>query len=382
MSRQVPHAEDTATGTPTVGLVPISAGPGLAPAWGAAGGGGGANGLVLLSEFTCVGGESSVRLPATGVLDPSDYAAILLLWQARQNGSGDFSSTVGLELQFNDDTASHYRNMDSAARSNGATNAEGTTTGFTSTPRFYAGRITPSGADAGAAASGRILLPEAGRATFWQPILSDSLNSYSTTVDTQAVWSYGHWMQQVAITSITAICRNGASGDVFAAGTHFAVYGINATSGDGIGAPTVCHVYRSTDKNILAGAFTAVDFDRERTDSAGLHDNVTNPSRITFATSGRYRAVATVTWHVSGGTEQYRAWLFLNGSILLAQADCNSSVVSDVGCTLSYEFDVTAGDYIELYVRHTAVTGIFLVGDDVGDGSGDRGTELSVTKVG
>jgi hypothetical protein len=31
MSRQVPHAEDTATGTPTAGLVPISAGPGLAP---------------------------------------------------------------------------------------------------------------------------------------------------------------------------------------------------------------------------------------------------------------------------------------------------------------------------------------------------------------
>jgi hypothetical protein len=41
MSRQVPHAEDTATGTPTAGLVPISAGPGLAPAWGAGGGGGG-----------------------------------------------------------------------------------------------------------------------------------------------------------------------------------------------------------------------------------------------------------------------------------------------------------------------------------------------------
>jgi hypothetical protein len=47
MSRQVPHAEDTATGTPTLGLVPISAGPGLAPAWGAAGGGGGGGGSGL-----------------------------------------------------------------------------------------------------------------------------------------------------------------------------------------------------------------------------------------------------------------------------------------------------------------------------------------------
>jgi hypothetical protein len=44
MSRQVPHVEDIATGTPTAGLVPVSAGAGLAPAWGAAGGGGGGGG--------------------------------------------------------------------------------------------------------------------------------------------------------------------------------------------------------------------------------------------------------------------------------------------------------------------------------------------------
>lgn len=41
MSRQVPHVEDIATGTPTAGLVPVSAGAGLAPAWGAASGSGG-----------------------------------------------------------------------------------------------------------------------------------------------------------------------------------------------------------------------------------------------------------------------------------------------------------------------------------------------------
>jgi hypothetical protein len=39
MSRQVPHVEDIATGTPTSGLVPVSAGPGLAPAWGVWSGG-------------------------------------------------------------------------------------------------------------------------------------------------------------------------------------------------------------------------------------------------------------------------------------------------------------------------------------------------------
>jgi hypothetical protein len=55
MSRQVPHAEDTATGTPTAGLVPISAGPGLAPAWGAAGGGGGSGAGPLCVVYLATG---------------------------------------------------------------------------------------------------------------------------------------------------------------------------------------------------------------------------------------------------------------------------------------------------------------------------------------
>jgi hypothetical protein len=65
MSRQVPHAEDAATGTPTAGLVPISAGPGLAPAWGAAGGGGG--GTTALGRCTATAAFSTFN-PASGVI--------------------------------------------------------------------------------------------------------------------------------------------------------------------------------------------------------------------------------------------------------------------------------------------------------------------------
>jgi hypothetical protein len=64
MSRQVPHAEDIATGTPTAGLVPVSAGPGLAPAWGAAGGGGGSSDdWTELVSYTVPagGGEASIN---------------------------------------------------------------------------------------------------------------------------------------------------------------------------------------------------------------------------------------------------------------------------------------------------------------------------------
>jgi hypothetical protein len=80
MSRQVPHAEDIATGPPTAGLVPISAGPGLAPAWGAGGGGGGSSGLqrcsALLSEaasLPVVNNTVVQVLLDTDEYDPDDW---------------------------------------------------------------------------------------------------------------------------------------------------------------------------------------------------------------------------------------------------------------------------------------------------------------------
>jgi hypothetical protein len=108
MSRQVPHVEDIATGTPTAGLVPISAGPGLAPAWGAAGGGGGGGGGGMTKIAEVIIGSSDhiqgVRLPVTGALPAGKH--LLLLGQARTRAKVGFSGTAtatNVWISYNDD---------------------------------------------------------------------------------------------------------------------------------------------------------------------------------------------------------------------------------------------------------------------------------------
>jgi hypothetical protein len=108
MSRQVPHAEDTATGTPTAGLVPVSAGPGLAPAWGAAGGGGGGSGGMTKIAEVIIGSSDhiqGVRLPVTGALPAGKH--LLLLGQARTRIKVGFggapANATNVWVSYNDD---------------------------------------------------------------------------------------------------------------------------------------------------------------------------------------------------------------------------------------------------------------------------------------
>ena len=222
MGRQVPHVEDLATGTPTSGLVPVSAGPGLPPAWGAVGGG-----STLLEEFTCVGGEQTVRLPASGSL-MAGFKGLMCLVQARSatiNGT-----TISVSARLNGDSGSNYRQVEQYARSNGSGGSEGTTTGFTSINRAYVSRLTPSNAPAGAACSAVVWLPHASRSSFWQPIMSDAVNSYDDSVDTQLQHTYNHWMSTAVVTDITFLAFNDGSNALlsggFAVGSYFAVYGV------------------------------------------------------------------------------------------------------------------------------------------------------------
>lgn len=92
MSRQVPHVEDIATGTPTAGLVPVSAGAGLAPAWGAGSGGGGSGiGGLMYEEwlFGAVGAQPIFSAyPMGRILAANRNHQALSLVQAR-----DFTAT-------------------------------------------------------------------------------------------------------------------------------------------------------------------------------------------------------------------------------------------------------------------------------------------------
>jgi hypothetical protein len=80
MSRQVPHVEDIATGTPAVGLVPVSAGAGLAPAWGAVSGGGASTTRFSYYKEASISGASGF---GNNVL-PQTHRNILVVAKFRQ----------------------------------------------------------------------------------------------------------------------------------------------------------------------------------------------------------------------------------------------------------------------------------------------------------
>ena len=57
-----------------------------------------------------------------------------------------------------------------------------------------------------------------------------------------------------------------------------------------------CRVYNNGNVTIGTGAQTAITFDSERWDTTGMHEAVTNPSRITFNLGG---------WYIIGGHAEF-----------------------------------------------------------------------------
>ena len=256
MSRQVPHVEDLATGTPTSGLVPVSAGPGLPPAWGSAGGGGGGGGFTLLAEKLCTGGEQTIRLPASGSLTGT-WKELWLTGIYRPASAGGSGNQLGIRL--NDDVGSNYIYVEAWDRGSGAGSQEGTSTGFTSDNKFYASGMPSASAPANAPGSFCVRLPMATRSDFWQPIFSQSSYSYfdETNGNVQEQDVRGFWKSLAAITSVTVWANTGAGSALsggLAANSYFALYGVPAD------APTGGGVWTEIATLVAVGGESVLDF--------------------------------------------------------------------------------------------------------------------------
>src|SRR5262245_40483526 len=65
-----------------------------------------------------------------------------------------------------------------------------------------------------------------------------------------------------------------------------------------LGGQTVpaARAYHSANQSINSGTNTTLNFDSERFDSDTIHDNVTNNSRLTCKTAGKYLICCNVRW--------------------------------------------------------------------------------------
>jgi hypothetical protein len=109
-----------------------------------------------------------------------------------------------------------------------------------------------------------------------------------------------------------------------------------------------CRVRKSTGGTVSSGgAFTAFPFDTEDADASGMHSTVTNTTRVTIGTSGRY--VICGEWTNAVLTNGYCGiQLRKNGTTVLASHGVGYNNTGGVALTTSIVVDLVATDYIEM----------------------------------
>jgi hypothetical protein len=110
---------------------------------------------------------------------------------------------------------------------------------------------------------------------------------------------------------------------------------------------------KSGDQSIGATTPSLVTWDVEVADDLGLHDNVTNNSRITFNQSGIY----LIGFAMRADYYFDRAHLYINGgSGTNAYPNYDSHSGGPTTWSMSVLINVTAGDYYEIYVYNSGAS--------------------------
>jgi hypothetical protein len=108
-------------------------------------------------------------------------------------------------------------------------------------------------------------------------------------------------------------------------------------------------VTRGSAQSIPDSLNTSLAFDQERYDTAGVHDNVTNNSRLTAPVTGIYAVTAQFSWGASG-TGIRVGGIMKNGSALITRSEQQAG---DDDENVTTQVRLAAGDYVEVVVLQT-----------------------------
>lgn len=114
-----------------------------------------------------------------------------------------------------------------------------------------------------------------------------------------------------------------------------------------------CRLTMSTNEELATATGEYLDWDTEGYDNAGLHEGVTNPSRITIRRSGRYQCFGLVRFSTNS-TGLRSAYLDDTRTNAIDSFEATGSLSGgsqQVNLPVRGIVDLTAGDYVELYAR-------------------------------
>lgn len=117
-------------------------------------------------------------------------------------------------------------------------------------------------------------------------------------------------------------------------------------------AVQACRVNRTVAQSLTDNTLTTIAFDDELFDTDGMHDTVTNNSRITINTAGFYTVGFVGVIAANSDYSRTETYLRINGSTVIAFNLKDGTDLGSQSQTLAvstvYEFVV--GDYIEVRV--------------------------------
>lgn len=108
-------------------------------------------------------------------------------------------------------------------------------------------------------------------------------------------------------------------------------------------------VYHSVAQSIADGVLTALAFDTERYDTDTIHDTVTNNTRLTCKTAGKYRITANVGF-AANGTGARELTIRLNGTTRICSELRMGFATYENVMHVSTEWNLAVNDYVEAYV--------------------------------
>lgn len=114
-------------------------------------------------------------------------------------------------------------------------------------------------------------------------------------------------------------------------------------------APPFCDLTATTATTTLAAAGTVIAFDNEVADTDGMHDNVTNNSRITIQTAGLYLVQGGYVVSPTAAT-LLRVGIQIDGTLIASGYVGQTSGTSGFhGMTISRLIRLNAGSYVQLW---------------------------------
>ena len=128
-----------------------------------------------------------------------------------------------------------------------------------------------------------------------------------------------------------------------------------ATAPEWVAAPTPAdksvRAFASTSTITTITTYASVTFDGEDFDTDTMHSNVTNNSRLTFTTAGKYIVGSTIT---TSANQSVFIRLLLNGTTVIAEANAGNG--GSDSRTISTLYNFAATDYVEVQVKSGNLT--------------------------